>query len=81
VIWTHGTDKHGFVRALQADGKPYPGNTPDDNKRKEQFKAASRHSGGCNYVFMDGHVKWYRPEQVKCTDTECWWSEEDLTNR
>ena len=51
------------------------------DKFKEQFKAASRHSGGCNYVFMDGHVKWYRPDQVKCTDTECWWSEEDLSHR
>jgi len=23
-----------------------------------------RHSGGCNYAFVDGHVRWYRPEQV-----------------
>jgi len=79
VLWTHGSDQHGFVRALQPDGKPYPGNTKDDNARKEQFKAAARHNGGCNYVFMDGHVKWYSPDQVKCTNTKCWWSEEDLS--
>jgi prepilin-type processing-associated H-X9-DG protein/prepilin-type N-terminal cleavage/methylation domain-containing protein len=23
-----------------------------------------RHQGGSNYVFVDGHVKWYKPEQV-----------------
>jgi prepilin-type N-terminal cleavage/methylation domain-containing protein/prepilin-type processing-associated H-X9-DG protein len=23
-----------------------------------------RHRGGSNYAFLDGHVKWYRPEQV-----------------
>jgi prepilin-type processing-associated H-X9-DG protein len=77
VIWTYGSDKHGFIRALQPDGKPYPANNPDTNKRPGQYKAAARHGGGANYVFIDGHVKWYRPEAVKCTDTECWWSKED----
>jgi len=77
VIWTHDSDAHGFIRALQPDGKPYPTNTANTNKRPGIFKSATRHSGGCNYVFIDGHVKWYRPEQVKCSDEECWWSKED----
>jgi prepilin-type processing-associated H-X9-DG protein/prepilin-type N-terminal cleavage/methylation domain-containing protein len=81
VLWTHGSDTHGFVRALQSDGKPYPTNVKDTNNRKEQFKAASRHGGGANYVFVDGHVKWYKPEAVKCTDTECWWSKENEAAR
>ena len=25
---------------------------------------ATRHGGGANYLFADGHVKWYRPEQL-----------------
>lgn len=25
---------------------------------------ATRHQGGANYLFGDGHVKWYRPEQL-----------------
>jgi prepilin-type processing-associated H-X9-DG protein len=28
-------------------------------------QGAIRHHGGCNYAFLDGHVKWYRPEQVQ----------------
>lgn len=24
-----------------------------------------RHQGGCNYAFVDGHAKWYKPEQVR----------------
>jgi prepilin-type processing-associated H-X9-DG protein/prepilin-type N-terminal cleavage/methylation domain-containing protein len=75
VLWQYGDDKHGFVRALQPNGKPYPGNQSVD--RKEDFQAAIRHGGGANYVFCDGHVKWFRPEAVKCTDTECWWSREN----
>jgi prepilin-type processing-associated H-X9-DG protein len=27
-------------------------------------EGATRHRGGANYSFLDGHVKWYRPEQV-----------------
>jgi len=26
---------------------------------------AKRHQGGGNYVFADGHAKWYRPEQIR----------------
>lgn len=28
---------------------------------------ATRHQGGANYLFGDGHVKWYRPEQLSTT--------------
>jgi prepilin-type processing-associated H-X9-DG protein len=27
-------------------------------------EVSSQHLDGSNYSFMDGHVKWYRPEQL-----------------
>lgn len=34
------------------------------------FKSATgRHSGGADYLFLDGHVKWLRPEQVSAGAT------------
>ena len=31
---------------------------------KKQKGGAERHSGGANYAFADGHVKWFKPEQL-----------------
>jgi prepilin-type N-terminal cleavage/methylation domain-containing protein/prepilin-type processing-associated H-X9-DG protein len=31
-------------------------------------QGALRHRGGANYAFLDGHVKWHRPEQVGGTN-------------
>lgn len=36
--------------------------------------AATRHNDGCNYLFLDGHVKRLVPSAVPCSDQECWWS-------
>lgn len=33
---------------------------PQDKERPGQ----PRHAGGWNYVFADGHAKWFRPEQT-----------------
>ena len=32
-----------------------------------------RHNKGCNYAFLDGHVKWYTPQGVPCEADECYW--------
>jgi prepilin-type processing-associated H-X9-DG protein len=32
--------------------------------RKSTDSPAKRHKGGANYTFLDGHVKWLKPEQV-----------------
>ncbi len=34
----------------------------------------TRHNDGCNYLFCDGHVKWYVPTQIRCSDAVCMWS-------
>ncbi|GAB4458749.1 MAG: hypothetical protein OHK0029_20360 [Armatimonadaceae bacterium] len=31
---------------------------------EQRGNSSSRHSGGANYAFVDGHAKWYRPERV-----------------
>lgn len=40
--------------------------------------ASRRHSGGSNYAFCDGHVKWLNPTGVKCIDDtspgNCMWN-------
>lgn len=36
-----------------------------------------RHSNkSANYAFVDGHVDVYKPEEIPCTEGECWWSAE-----
>lgn len=30
----------------------------------------SRHNGGANYAFADGHVEWFRPERIKASSTD-----------
>ncbi len=37
-----------------------------------QGSGSVRHSGGANYAFCDGHIKWLRPEQISsdCPDRE-----------
>lgn len=41
-----------------------------------------RHTDGANYLFMDGHVKWQKPDQVKCGPGSggCHWSVEEVAH-
>lgn len=39
--------------------------------------AAKRHNDGCNWGFIDGHVKWYKPASISCKTGgggNCWYS-------
>lgn len=33
-----------------------------------------RHNDGCNWGFIDGHAKWYKPAGVKCASGNCQFS-------
>jgi prepilin-type N-terminal cleavage/methylation domain-containing protein/prepilin-type processing-associated H-X9-DG protein len=39
--------------------------TPQQQSNERGRLASSRHSGGANYGFIDGHAKWYRPENIR----------------
>ncbi len=39
--------------------------TPDQQAQEKGRVSSKRHSGGANYSFMDGHVKWLKPEAVR----------------
>jgi prepilin-type processing-associated H-X9-DG protein len=39
--------------------------TPDQQAQERAIVSSQRHSSGANYAFLDGHVKWLRPERVK----------------
>ena len=43
---------------------------------KNYFKnyPGNRHSGGANVLFVDGHVGWYRQEDLINADEETWWN-------
>ena len=38
--------------------------SPDQKKNETEGYSSARHSGGANYAFVDGHVKWFRPQQI-----------------
>lgn len=42
-------------------------NISDPNTQGSALGGKPYHSGGWNYLFLDGHVKWYRPEQTMKT--------------
>jgi prepilin-type N-terminal cleavage/methylation domain-containing protein/prepilin-type processing-associated H-X9-DG protein len=70
-VWIGQGYKKGqrFVRGLTGEKECGRGGTPN-----LKDTGGLRHSGGSTYGFLDGHVHWYRPEQIPCSDTECWWS-------
>jgi prepilin-type N-terminal cleavage/methylation domain-containing protein/prepilin-type processing-associated H-X9-DG protein len=53
--------EQGINNPNSAGPDPYAFVTPYPYGIKEEWK---RHNGGANYAFVDGHVKWHKPEQV-----------------
>ena len=50
-----------LASVLLADNPP---TAPSLDKHHNEPNAFSRHLGGANYTFCDGHAKWYKPEAI-----------------
>ncbi len=70
-VWIGQGFKKGqrFVRGITGEKECGRGGAPN-----LKDTGGVRHSGGSTYGFLDGHVHWYRPEQIPCGELECWWS-------
>jgi len=62
IIRAGGTCGHQ-CRRLNNSGSPYAGWAEDNSTARIK---ADRHNDGCNYAFVDGHVKWmhFEPEPL-----------------
>ena len=49
-------------------------NAPGYSRLQNHVNQSTRHNEGANYVFADGHVKWYTPQAIPCEQNECWWA-------
>jgi len=56
-----GDARPGNARRHSNGGaSPKPGTAQLENEEGDGVGAATRHEGGANYAFADGHVKWYK---------------------
>ena len=69
---TSGTECSNAGPGNNPTGTPYSTDvsffndlTPDQQSQEKSVVSSQRHSGGANYAFLDGHVKWLRPERVQ----------------
>jgi prepilin-type processing-associated H-X9-DG protein len=63
--------KSGYASNLNDGNFQAPttsGGTPDTTDVFNFDRPTAIHSGGANFAYGDGHVKWHRVEQMKVTD-------------
>ncbi|NUP99972.1 MAG: prepilin-type N-terminal cleavage/methylation domain-containing protein [Armatimonadetes bacterium] len=60
ILIADGAGSEGFAN-------PSGAVTHDYNRVTSNPTEGRRHNEGCNYTYMDGHVKWLKAENVTCT--------------
>lgn len=60
--------KKGRASYISATGVPDTGDDLEPGESCFGPPGALRHQGGSNYAFVDGHVHWYRPDQVAASE-------------
>ena len=67
-VWDHRRTP-GCADTTNFTSNPRPPFTPFENDPagNSETHYPTRHNGGCNFLFYDGHVKWYRPASLNST--------------
>ena len=64
VVWDHRRTP-GCADTANYKSNPRPPYTPFEGGPKSETHYPTRHSGGTNFLFYDGHVKWLRPSRLR----------------
>ncbi len=65
------------ITVLDFSGESYISYDSNVHDFSNGDSARTRHNDGANYLFADGHVKWNKPTNIKCSNSDCWWSNEE----
>ena len=63
ILIADGGGGEGFANNVASSGS----GTHDYQRSRENPTEGSRHNSGCNYSYIDGHVKWFNVSNVTCT--------------
>lgn len=61
---------NSMLAVLNFEVIPNPDNWTQTGRSPEAVSGSTRHLEGSNFSFVDGHVKWYRPGNVKADVTQ-----------
>lgn len=67
VVWDHRRTP-GCADTTNYTANPRPPFLPFEGISGSETHYPTRHSGGCNFLFYDGHVKWYRPSMLRVSN-------------
>jgi prepilin-type N-terminal cleavage/methylation domain-containing protein/prepilin-type processing-associated H-X9-DG protein len=66
VVWDHRRTP-GCADTTNFTANPRPPFTPFEGLTSCETHYPTRHNGGCNFLFYDGHVKWLKPSSLRST--------------
>ena len=67
VVWDHRRTP-GCADTTNYTSNPRPPFLPFEGITGSETHYPTRHSGGCNFLFYDGHVKWARPSMLRVSN-------------
>jgi prepilin-type processing-associated H-X9-DG protein len=64
AVWDHRRTP-GCADTTNYTSNPRPPYTPFAGVTGSETHYPTRHNGGCNFLFHDGHVQWQRPSSLR----------------